>query len=156
MNTVLMVDNYLPVFDMVQEKKVDKGTEKKIDEIMADVSSRKKGIPVVDPKGRKLAKQVWTMEKLRLMINDGSQLKIKPKRCTGCGICKSVCPMDNIVIGSGIAVRKNAKCEYCLSCAHNCPNKAITIKRGEKNPNARYRNENITLEEIIHSNNQKE
>lgn len=156
MNTVSMVDNYLPVFDMVQEKKADKGTEKKIDEIMADVSSRKKGIPVVDPKGRRLAKQVWTMEKLRLMINDGSQLKIKTKRCTGCGICKSVCPIDNIVIGSGIAVRKNAKCEYCLACAHNCPNKAITIKRGEKNPNARYRNENITLEEIIHSNNQKE
>lgn len=102
-----------------------------------------------------MAKQVWAMEKLGLMKNDGSQLKIKTDRCTGCGICKQVCLNDNIIIGSGIAVRKNAKCEYCLACAHNCPQKAITIKRGEKNPNARYRNENITLEEIINSNNQK-
>ena len=154
MNTVSMVDNYLPVFDMEQEVKADKGTAKKIDEIIADISSKKKSIPDVDPKGRKLAKQVWKMEKLRLMVNNGSQLKIKANTCIGCGICQKVCPIDNIVISSGIAVRKNAKCEYCLACAHNCPQKAITIKRGEKNPNARYRNENITLDEIIKANHQ--
>ena len=95
------------------------------------------------------------MEKLRLMVNDGSQLKIKTDKCTGCGVCKTVCPIDNIIIGNGIAVRKRSKCEYCLACAHNCPQKAITIKRGEKNPNARYINENITLQEIINSNNQR-
>lgn len=155
MNTVSMVDNYLPVFDMEKEKQADKGTEKKIEEIIADISAKKQGIPKSTSRGIKMAKQVWAMEKLGLMKNDGSQLKIKTDRCTGCGICKQVCPIDNIIIGSGIAVRKNAKCEYCLACAHNCPQKAITIKRGEKNPNARYRNENITLEEIINSNNQK-
>lgn len=155
MNTISMVDNYLPVFDMVQEMKADKGTEKKIDEIISDILSKKKGIPAVDPKGRRLAKQVWTMEKLGLMKNDGSQLKIKTDVCVGCGICQKVCPIDNIIIGGGIAVRKNAKCEYCLACAQNCPQKAITIKRGEKNPNARYRNENITLQEIMQANHQK-
>lgn len=154
-NTVSMVDNYLPAFDMEQELKKDKNADKKIDEIVKDISVKKNFIPKVTAEGLKLAKSVWTMEKLRLMINDGSQLKIKTDKCIGCGICKSVCPIDNIVIGSGIAVRKNAKCEYCLACAHNCPQKAITIKRGEKNPNARFRNENITLEEIIKSNNQK-
>ncbi len=34
MNTVSMVDNYPPVFDMEQEMKADKGTEKKTDEII--------------------------------------------------------------------------------------------------------------------------
>lgn len=154
-NTISMVDNYLPVFDMEQEIKVDKGIEQKIAEIIAELSAKKKFIPKPTAQGLKLAKQVWTMEKLRLMVNDGSQLKIDTKRCVGCGICKQVCPVDNIVIGSGIAVRRNAKCEYCLACAHHCPQKAIMIKRGEKNPNARYRNENITLQEIINSNNQK-
>ena len=154
-NTVSMVDNYLPVFDMNQEIKKDKGIEQKIVEILTDISSKKKCIPKPTAQGLKLAKQVWTMEKLKLMVNDGSQLKIDTKRCIGCGICKQVCPVDNIVIGSGIAVRKNAKCEYCLACAHHCPKKVITIKRGEKNPDARYRNENITLQEIINSNNQK-
>lgn len=155
MNTVSMVDNYLPVFDMELEKKADKGTEKKIEKIIADITAKRKGIPNVTAIGRRLAKQVWTMEKLRLMVNDGSQLKIKTNKCTGCGVCKTVCPIDNIIIGNGIAVRKRSKCEYCLACAHNCPQKAITIKRGEKNPNARYINENITLQEIINSNNQR-
>lgn len=155
MNTVSMVDNYLPVFDMEREKKADKGTENKIEKIIADITAKRKGIPNVTAIGRRLAKQVWTMEKLRLMVNDGSQLKIKTDKCTGCGVCKTVCPIDNIIIGNGIAVRKRSKCEYCLACAHNCPQKAITIKRGEKNPNARYINENITLQEIINSNNQR-
>ena len=150
-----MVDNYLPVFDMEQEIQVNKGIEKKMDEILADISAKKKFIPKPTAQGLKLAKQVWTMETLKLMVNDGSQLKIDTKRCVGCGICKQVCPVDNIVIGSGIAVRRNAKCEYCLACAHHCPQKAITIKRGEKNPNARYRNKDVSLEEIIAANNQK-
>lgn len=34
MNTVSMVDNYPPVFDMEQEMKADKGTEKKTEEII--------------------------------------------------------------------------------------------------------------------------
>ena len=154
MNTVAMVDNYLPVFDMEQEKKADKNTEKKIEEIIADISDRKQAVPAVTSMGRRLAKQVWIMEKLGLMKNDGSQLVVKTKACDGCGICKKVCPVDNIVIGNGIAVRKNSGCEYCLACAHSCPSKAITIKRGEKNADARYRNENVTLNEIMDANSQ--
>lgn len=153
-NTVSMVDNYLPIFDMNKERKADKGTEKKIAEIIADISERKKYIPMPTVHGIRLAKQVWVMEKLRLMINDGSQLKIDIKKCIGCGICKMVCPLNNIIIDGGIAVRRNKTCEYCLACAHNCPQKAITIKRGEKNSNARYRNDNVSLQEIIDSNNQ--
>lgn len=153
-NTVSMVDNYLPAFNMELEQKSEKNIDTKINEIIADISANKKFIPKVTPQGQKLAKTVWAMEKLRLMINDGSQLKMKAEKCIGCGICKQVCPINNIIIGNGIAVRKNAKCEYCLACAHHCPQKAITIKRGEKNPNARYRNENISLQEIINSNNQ--
>ena len=153
-NTISMVDNYLPAFDMEQEIKIDKIINKKISEIIADISVKKKFIPEATAQDLKLAKQVWAMEKLRLMVNDGCQLRINIKECNGCGICKKVCPIGNIVIGSGIAVRKNAKCEYCLACAHHCPQKAINIKHGEKNPNVRYRNENVTLQEIINSNNQ--
>ena len=52
------------------------------------------------------------------------------------------------------------KCEFCLACVHNCPQKALTLKSqwsgapGERNPEARYRNPNVSLNEIIKANRQ--
>ena len=76
--------------------------------------------------------------------------------CTTCGVCTKVCPVRNIKIENGKAEYKDAAaCEACLACAHACPSKNITISWGEKNPDARYRNPNITLAEIIAANQQK-
>ena len=41
------------------------------------------------------------------------------------------------------------KCESCLSCVNNCPKKAIKVKR-DNNPNARFRNEHVSLKEHNH------
>ena len=56
---------------------------------------------------------------------------------------------------------KNAKseriektCLFCLACIHACPGNAIKLKK-EKNHYARYRNENVSLSELIEANNQK-
>lgn len=43
----------------------------------------------------------------------------------------------------------------CQTCAHACPQKAIKLTVPEKNPDAWYRNEHISLQEIIKSNIQK-
>lgn len=40
------------------------------------------------------------------------------------------------------------------ACAHACPQKAIALTVPEKNPNARYRNEHVSLQEIIRANHQ--
>lgn len=54
-------------------------------------------------------------------------------------------------------------CEYCFACIQNCPQKAIRFIKSadasfpngiEKNPNARYRNEHVSLMDIKQSNNQ--
>ena len=58
---------------------------------------------------------------------------------------------DNQIVLTDYAQRRSKKCEYCLSCIHACPQKAIIIKH-EKNKNERYRNENVSLDEIIKSN----
>jgi len=46
------------------------------------------------------------------------------KKCTGCGICSSVCPVDNILMGSGKPEWQH-RCENCLACINFCPENAI-------------------------------
>lgn len=150
---IKMVDNYLPAFDMAVERQMDKKIAEQLSVITADIGNRKKGFPSATDAGRKLHKQVAFMNKLHPSANNGSSLTITNK-CIGCGLCEKVCPVGNIRIENGSAKRLNKKCEFCLACIQNCPNNAIALKR-ERNPGERYRNENITLEEIISANNQR-
>ena len=133
-DTVQCVDNYLPVFDMAEEKKIDKDTDVQIAHIIKNIRLMKKGVPTATDADRKLHKQVATLNKIIPSFNNGKMIKITDK-CIGCKVCE----------------RRSKKCEYCLACVHACPQKAIIIKH-EKNKNERYRNENVSLDEIIKSN----
>lgn len=52
--------------------------------------------------------------------------KINREKCVGCGICKKVCPMNNVQIEANKAVPGN-RCTLCYSCFAHCPKQAITI-----------------------------
>ena len=150
---IKMVDNYLPAFDMMDEKQLDKKIPEQLSAVITDINNKKTGFPTATDAGRKLHKRVALMNKLYPSANNGGALVITDK-CVGCSICQKVCPIGNIAVSNGLAKRLNKKCEFCLACIHNCPNNAIALKR-ERNPNERYRNENITLDEIINANNQR-
>lgn len=74
-------------------------------------------------------------------------------QCIGCGICTQVCPRGNFHL-SGRRATNAGDCEFCLACAHACPQKAIVLRNGEKNARARYRHPAIQLNEIINANQQ--
>lgn len=152
-NNLLMIDNYLPNFDIEKEKAIDKKIPEQLAQIKADIESRKEYIPIASKQAKTGHKMFRAASKLMPALIDGSALQMTDK-CIGCTLCAKVCPIGNIVMENGKAKRVNKKCEFCLACIHACPNNAIALKR-EKNPNARFLNENININEIINSNNQE-
>ena len=71
--------------------------------------------------------------------------------CNGCGICRNICPVSNIVQENKNKPHYLNKCVGCLSCIHNCPKNAISMKFQKSSK--RFRNKETTLKEIIDSNN---
>ena len=65
---------------------------------------------------------------------------------------EKVCPANAVVIENDKANHALVNCQACYACVHACTQKEIGFTIGEKNTNARYRNENVTLEEIIEAN----
>lgn len=150
--TVLMADNYLPVFDMDVEKSMDKHIEAQLEGIKADIAARRSFVPAASCKAKKLHKSAAAMNKLMPSLNNGSALRIT-EDCYGCGICTQVCPIGNLKLENGKSVRVEKTCLFCLACIHACPGNAIKLKK-EKNPNARYRSDHVSLSELIEANNQ--
>ncbi|HHU07582.1 MAG TPA: 4Fe-4S binding protein [Clostridiaceae bacterium] len=152
-HTILMVDNYLPVFNIDEERTLDKKIDEQLAAVMADIKSFKSDILEPTEAGRALYRMAVERDKNFPSMNNGEQITVKDS-CIGCGICTQVCPIGNFYVEEGIAKRHEETCEFCLSCANNCPQKAIGMKMMDRNPNARYRHEEITLQEIIAANNQ--
>lgn len=56
---------------------------------------------------------------------------VDKEKCTGCGTCKDVCPVDVFEIEGGKAVvKKPDECIQCRACEASCPAKAIVVKEG--------------------------
>lgn len=152
---IKMVDNFLPVFDMTEETGLEKHVGKQIESAVREVAERKRGIPEATEAQRKLHARVVRMNRLIPAFNNGRLIIVK-NNCIGCGICGKICPVGNFYVENGQAKRKRKTCEFCLACAQNCPQKAIGLRIADKNPEARYRNEYISLQEIIAANRLRE
>lgn len=83
------------------------------------------------------------MEAERLLV-------LNTSACVGCGICSTVCPHGNFTITDKASF--SGSCEYCLACVHSCPQKALTLARGERNPQSRFCNENVSLADLRRAN----
>ncbi|WKY46169.1 EFR1 family ferrodoxin [Eubacteriaceae bacterium ES2] len=152
-NTILMVDNWLPAFDMSEEILLDKNIDRQIHEIVEDIKSTRQMISQVTESDREVHQQF--LAGISQMPTDAWQhLLVVGDKCNGCGICTMVCPSSSMKMVNEKAVPISGNCQTCLACAHACPQKAIGLVILEKNPDARFRNEHIELKEIIEANNQ--
>lgn len=151
--SIVMVDNFLPNFDMVEQCAIDKKIPENLAIIKVDIEKKKHKIEKAGLKNKMIHKGYLMMVKNQ-DETVWSKFRVEDN-CIGCETCVKVCPSASIKIENGKVVHTMNNCQACYACVHACPQKAIKFTIPEKNPDVRYRNENITLEEIIKANNQQ-
>lgn len=149
-NIVYMPTNHIPFANLETDVHIKNDIEEQIERIKNDIMNKKKYKTKSNVKYFFKRNIVRGVHKI-LPMDRPSKFTVT-NMCIKCNICVHVCPRKNVSNEANQIVIKK-KCEYCLSCVHNCPKKAITVK-GDKSPNIRYRNENVTVNEIRKSNNQ--
>lgn len=153
-NVLLMHDNFLPAFDMTEQAKLEKHIPQQLERIRSDISVRKNFVSEVTDEDRAEHRQY--LERMKKMPADAfKKLYRITEKCIGCGICTKVCPMGCFSLDEQRAKRSCISCISCMACVHACPEAAIQLNIHEPNPNARYRNENVSLMDIINANWQK-
>ena len=150
-NVIMMADNWLPSFDMDEERAKDKKVEEQLAAILKDLKARRQMISPVTEADRDAHRQ-FLANISRMPADAWQHLLTVTDDCVGCGICEQVCPSASIRVEEGRAVHTPGKCQTCLACIHACPHNAIRLTIPEKNPQARYRNPHISLQEIIRAN----
>lgn len=145
-NEILMVDNYLPGFDMNKQVQgqAKKNIEKNLRKIDEDI---KVGRTYIEK--HSIIREYLRLLNVKIFNKPFEKNFTVENNCNGCKTCEKVCPVDNIKVDKKPVFMNN--CQQCLACAHNCPQRAISVKK-EKSKD-RFINENITLKEIIDSNN---
>ncbi len=155
-NQILMVDNYLPNFDMTNQMEIKKDSDinSAISVVASDIKAQKHSLlhkGAVKRMISELSSSYTSSPKGAAMMNHSDEKFVVNNSCTECGICINVCPMANIK-GTGKPEFQH-QCEFCLACIHQCPQNAIHLK-GEQSA-VRFRNSHIKLPEIIAANHQK-
>lgn len=150
-NTILMVDNYLPVFDMNEQIKIDKKTDENMAGIISDISGHKDFIAPSEM-GWFTKEMLQGMQDMHFSQKSEQLIKLDADKCIQCTTCTEVCPRGNFSLASG-GLQISGKCEFCLACVQNCPQHALSLER-ERNKEARYRHPDISLNEIKRANRQ--
>lgn len=142
---VKMVDNYLPIYDIPDQKEQIKINQKAL--LKAEIISKnindkinKKTLEVTPL----LAIQYKPWKKKK---DEFDSVFFTDSKCNGCGICKKVCPTSNIKLLDK-KPQWFGNCEFCLACIHHCPQKSIQLDK-KSVYKRRYIHPEIKLSDII-------
>ena len=149
-NAIQMVDNYLPGFEM--QNQIDtlpkKNVEGQLEKLLSDITNRNETPVKISTADKAQMTMYQKMLAKRILRKDTAQGYIVNNNCILCGICAKVCPADNITVTDKVHFAN--RCEVCYACLHNCPQNAIHMKNEKSS--VRFRNENISLKDIIEAN----
>lgn len=150
-NKIIMADTALTRFE--SQKQIDTLPQKKVDEqieaVKADIEERRKNLPSVSLID-KAVDWLYHTAGASNVAPEKAKSHIVNENCIHCGTCARICPSNNIVVTKD-KVEFLDRCEGCLGCLHNCPKNAIHVKNEKSN--ARFRNADVSIKELIDSNN---
>ena len=148
---VKMVDNYLPMFEMQEQMDTvgAKDVEGQLDFVCSEIAERKKRPAVITERTYSEMARFKKMLADPILRKETAQEYLVDDTCIHCGVCAQVCPANNIVV-SEESVTFLDRCEVCYACLQNCPKGALHMR--EERSTVRFRNEHITLKEIIAAN----
>lgn len=138
-----MFSNYVIAYDMrdtVEEEK--KQAEKDIVPIINSIKSRGKDKLKKTEPLQEIAYKIL----IKLPPNMDRHYNISDK-CTGCGICSKVCPVNNIEVSEDERPVFKHKCEQCVACIQYCPVRALNYKNKTQN-RKRYTHPDIKVNEL--------
>ena len=142
--TVRMPDNFTPIYDLSDKKKVEKRNQLAQEELVT-VARRIRERRCGDFCERKIpAFAAKVMYRIYPMAAKTSHLTVDTEVCIGCGLCQAKCPAHAIEMKKGHPIWVKDQCIMCLGCLHRCPEFAIQYGKSTKN-HGQYHNPNTTL-----------
>ena len=149
-NAIQMVDNYLPIFKMQEQIDTlpEKNVEGQLKIVCRDIAERKH--TTVEITEKTLQQMAFYSKQLAdtILLKNTAKSYIVNDSCIRCGICAKVCPANNITVTDHVEFSDH--CEVCYACLHNCPQSAIHLMKEASN--VHFRNEHISLKDIIDAN----
>ena len=127
---VRLVHNYPPLGGAPREKKRTRVLAKAEDQIARIVEDIRQGRRGVFDQGhwsyRWLVRRIYPLFIKHAVGADGKFRS--DEKCTRCGLCAKLCPVDNIELVDGRPTWLG-RCEQCYACFHWCPADAIQYGR---------------------------
>lgn len=119
--TIVMVDNWLPNFDMNEQIKMDKHIPENLQKITTDINGQRHWHEPVTEEERQMHRGF--MQRSGLDPEVGFLIKSEKSftvtdACIDCGICTYVCPRGNYELTSRGA-KMSGDCEFCFACIQN-------------------------------------
>ena len=144
---IQLPDNYLFISTSLKKRELMfKNYPIKLEKIINDIKSKKNNSSTFNKKYSPFSSNL-SKKTFRLLFN-ANKKTIDYEKCTNCGICAKVCPVNNIVLSNEKYIINN-ECEDCMACAQWCPQKAVYIGKRNATGKRYYTNPNITMKEII-------
>lgn len=138
-----MPGNYLPSngarSEKVQRKNFEKA-DKKVEKMKSIINEKKVEKYERSPFIIDRPFYIFAEKRVDTLAEDDRKFYVD-KKCSNCGLCAKVCPVNNISIVDG-NIKWLGKCEQCMACIQYCPKEAIQV--GHKTINRkRYTNPNV-------------
>ncbi len=127
LKSIIMPENYIAMFNAPEKSKAEK--------IIKNAESDINSIAVTIKDGGELQENCGILGKiLTSAVNNmfyscfvSSKGFYTTDKCTSCGKCAELCPLNNITIQDG-APKWGENCTHCMACICRCPAEAIEYK----------------------------